>query len=58
MIICLFMFLFRATPAAYGSSQARGQMGVVAAGLHHSHGNAGSEPHLWPTAQLTEMPDP
>ena len=31
---------------AYGSSQARGQIGATAAGLHHSHSNARSEPHL------------
>ena len=34
-----FSFLFMATPMAYGSSWARGQMGAAAAGLHHSHGN-------------------
>ena len=27
---------------AYGSSKARGQIGATAAGLHHSHSNAGS----------------
>ena len=27
--------------AAYGSSQARGQIRATAAGLHHSHNNAG-----------------
>ena len=34
--ICfLFIFcLFRAIPMAYGGSQARGQVGAVAAGLH------------------------
>ena len=42
----LLLFLFRTTPAAYRSSQARGQMGAAAAGLHHSHSNARSEPHL------------
>ena len=36
--------LFRTTPTAYGSSQARGQIGAAAAGLH-SHGNAGSLIH-------------
>ena len=41
----LFIFidlfsLFRAATAAYGSSQARGQIGAIAAGLHHSHSNA------------------
>ena len=31
---------------AYGVSQSRDQIGAVVAGLHHSHSNAGSEPHL------------
>ena len=37
-IFCSFFcfLLFRATPAAYGSSQARGQIGATAAHLHHS----------------------
>ena len=47
-----------ATPAAYGGSQARGQMGAIAASPHHSHSNAGSEPFLKPTLQFTAMPDP
>jgi len=38
--------------------QARGPIGAVAAGLHHSHSNARSEPCLRPTPQLTAMPDP
>ena len=50
-------FLFKAAPAAYGGSQARDLIGAVAAGLHHSHNNVGSEPHLQPTPQLTAMPD-
>ena len=33
----LFFSLFRVTPVAYGSSQARGQFGAAAAGLYHSH---------------------
>ena len=36
----LFFFsfcLFRAVPTAYGGSRARGLIGAVAAGLHHSH---------------------
>ena len=41
-----FFCLFRAVPLARGNSQARGQIGAVAAGLHHSHSNTGSEPHL------------
>ena len=35
-----------ATPAAYGSSQARGLIGATASGLHHSHSNARTMPHL------------
>ena len=46
------------SPTAYGSSQARGWIGAAAAGLHHSPSNARSEPCLWPTPQLTAMPDP
>ena len=45
-------------PAAYGSSQARGLIGAVAASLRHSHSNARSEPCLRPTPQLMAMPDP
>ena len=32
--------LFWASPEAYGSSQARGLIGAIAAGLNHSHSNA------------------
>ena len=32
----LFFFVFMATPRADGDSPARGQIGAVAAGLHHS----------------------
>ena len=42
------LFLFRAIPAAYVSSQAGGQIGAAAASLHQSHGNAGSELHMQP----------
>ena len=31
-----FLGPFRAAPKAYGSSQARGQIGAIATGLHHS----------------------
>ena len=37
--VCLFC-LFRAAPMAYGSSQARGWIGAVAAGLRQRHSNA------------------
>ena len=54
------LFFFRATPpAAHGGSQeARGRIGDTAAGHSHSHSNAGSDLCLWPTPQLTAMPDP
>ena len=44
--ICLFLFLFRATPVTYINSQARGGIGAAVAGLHHSHSYEGSEPSL------------
>ena len=50
--------LFRVTPVTYGSSQAKGRIRAVAAGLHHSHSNPGSKLHLCPTPQLTATPDP
>ena len=46
-----------AAPSAYGGSQARGPIGAGATGLRQSHSNAGSEPRLQPTPQLTAMPD-
>ena len=54
---CIIMFsflLFRASPAAYGGSQARGPIRATAAGLHHSHSNTGSKPCLQATPQLTQ----
>ena len=51
----LAFLLFRAAPAAYGSSQARGQIRDVAAGLCHSHSNAGSKLHLQPIPWLTDQ---
>ena len=54
----VFVCLFRALSAAYGGSQARGQIGAAASDLHHSHSNMGSEPHLRPTPQLTATLDP
>ena len=38
-----FFLLFRATPAAYESSQGRGRLRAVASGLYHSHSNLGSQ---------------
>ena len=34
-----FFLLFRAAPAIYGGSQARGRIGATVASLHHSHRN-------------------
>ena len=42
---------FRATPKAFGSSQARGWIGAAA------QIKVGSEPCLWPIPQLTATPD-
>ena len=54
---CRFAFS-RAAPRACGGSQVRGPIGTVAASLHQSHSNVGSEPSLQPTPQLTATPDP
>ena len=48
----IYLCLFRAIPAAYGGSQARGRIGAAAASLHHSHSNAGSKLCLPPIPQL------
>ena len=39
-------------------SQATGQIRAAATGLHQSHSNTGSEPHLQTTPQLVATPDP
>ena len=57
IIVIIIIGLFRATPTAYGGSQARGRIGAAVAGLHHSHSNTESQPCLRPTPQLTSMPD-
>ena len=52
MLTILFYFIFVFLPllgqlaTAYGGSWARGLIGAVAAGLHQSHSNVGSKPHL------------
>ena len=57
--IFLNLFAFsRAAPMARGGCQARGQIRAGVTGLCQSHSNAGSEPHLGPTPQLTATPDP
>ena len=57
LFFCLFAFC-RAAPAAYGGSQARGQIGAVAADPRQNHSNAGLKQRLRPTPQLRAMPDP
>ena len=61
-MICFFFFglfiISWAAPSAYGGSQAKGQIGAVAAGLRQSHSNVGSELRLRPAPQLTAMLDP
>ena len=55
-LLFLSFFLFRAAPTAYGSSQAKGPIRAVAAGLHHSHSHTGPELHLQPTPWLMATP--
>ena len=57
-LLFFFFCLFRATPVAYGGSQARDLVGATAASLRHSHHNARSKPHLQPMPQLMATPDP
>ena len=54
---CLFAISW-AAPTPPGGSQARGQIRVVATGLHQSHNNVRSKSHLQPTPQLMATPDP
>ena len=42
----LFFFFLRATGEAFGSSQAKGQIRAISAGLSLSHSNAGFKPCL------------
>ena len=56
----IYFWSFSATPATYGSSWARGQIGIrtAAAGLCHSHSNARSVLQPQPTLQLVAAQDP
>jgi len=54
----IYFFVFKATPVAYGGSQARGLIGATAASLCHRHSHAGTELSLRPTTQLMATPDP
>ena len=64
---CFFFFfsffcLFRATSMAYGSFQTKGQIGAVAASLHHSHSKVRSDLSLvcdlHCSLQQCQIPDP
>ena len=46
VVVVVVVAISWAAPTAYGGSQARGPIRAVAAGLHHSHSNARSEPGL------------
>ena len=52
MLLFFFFLSFRPTPAACGSSQSRGRMGVAPGSLHHSHSNNLHTPHLTATLDL------
>ena len=54
----LVFLSFRATPEAYGGSQARGPIRTVATSLRHSHSNTGFKLYLRPTPQFTATLDP
>ena len=47
VVVVVYLFgHFRAIHVAYGGSWARGPIGAVAAGLHHSQSNLASKPRL------------
>ena len=61
ILLCIKYILFlllRASPVAYGGSQARRRIRAIAAGLDYSHSNTRSKPHPQPTPQLTATLDP
>ena len=47
--LSFFFNLFRAAPMTHGGSQDRGPIRAIAAGIHQSHSNTGSEQCLQPT---------
>ena len=47
-----------AAPVAYRGSQAREKIGAATADLRQSHGNTGSEVHLWPIPQFVATLNP
>ena len=57
IFFCLFAFSMAASHGIW-RFPGWGPIGAVAAGLRQSHSKAGSQPLLWPTPQLTVIPDP
>ena len=51
LYLFIYLLLFRATPSAYRSSQARGQIGAAAVNLYHS------SPQCWILNLLSETRD-
>ena len=58
VLFFFFNCLFRVTPMTYGSSQARGQIGAVAASLYHSHSNKGSKSYLHHSSRQCRILNP
>ena len=59
LFVCLFvLFCFLELHLHHMEVPRLGVESATAAGLHHSHSNSGSKPHLQPTSQLTATPDP
>ena len=54
----LIFYFFEGCTCSIWRFPGYGRIGAAAAGLHHSHSNARSEPHLWPIPQLMAIPDP
>ena len=57
-LLNIFFFFFFLGPHLHHMEVPRLGIGATAAGLHHSHSDAGSELRLRPTPQLMAMPDP
>ena len=57
-LISLFYFFVCLGPNLRHMEVSRLGIGAIAAGLHHSHSNVGSEPRLPPTPQPTATLDP
>ena len=58
LILFCFVLFFKAAPAVYEGSQARGPIQATTSSLRYSHSNARSELHLRPTPEFIAMLDP